>query len=49
VVEDLKLTKEGTGATSIYHQMILIGALRMMIAWKYDYEGAIFGFTDPQD
>jgi hypothetical protein len=49
VVEDLKLSKEGTGATSIYHQMILIGALRMMIAWKYDYHGAIFGFTDPQD
>ena len=48
-MEDLKLTKKNTGATSIYHQMVLIMTLRLMIAWKFDYHRAPFGFTDPQD
>jgi hypothetical protein len=29
--------------------MVLIMTLRLMIAWKFDYHGAPFGFTDPQD
>jgi hypothetical protein len=48
-MNDLKLSKENTGATSMSHQMIIIMTLRLMIAWKYDYHGALFGFTDPQD
>ena len=49
VVDDAKLSKESVDATSISHKMILIMTLRLMIAWKFDYHGAPFGFTDPND
>ena len=49
LVDALNLSPNSYGAISLYSQTLAIMTLRFMIAWKYDFDGKIFGFTDPDD
>jgi hypothetical protein len=49
LIDAVGLSPDVNGALSKYSQGVAIIALRLMIAWKFDFEDNLFGLTDPSD